>query len=78
MSLATLLKARGISRVFACGLATDYCVARLLLDARAAGLETSVILHACRAIDADGSLGSGWATMNAAAIWRIKAREILG
>ncbi len=78
MSLATLLKARGISRVFACGLATDYCVARLLLDARAAGLETFVIDDACRAIDAYGSLGSGWATMNAAAIWRIQAREILG
>jgi nicotinamidase/pyrazinamidase len=77
-SLATLLKARGISRVFACGLVTDYCVARLMLDARAAGLETFVIDDACRAIDADGSLGAAWAVMNAAAVWRIQAREILG
>lgn len=52
MRLAKLLKARRISRVFACGLATDYCVARLMLDARAAGLETFVIDDACRAIDA--------------------------
>ena len=74
----SLAKARGISRVFACGLATDYCVARLMLDARAAGLETFVIDDACRAIDADGSLGAAWAVMNAAAVWRIQAREILG
>ncbi len=77
-SLATLLKARGISRVFACGLATDYCVARLMLDARATGLETFVIDDACRPIDADGSLGAAWAVMNAAAVWRIQSREILG
>ena len=78
MSLATLLKARGISRVFACGVATDYCVARLLLDARAAGLETFVFDDACRAIDADGSLGAAWATMNAAAVWRISGSRDFG
>jgi len=78
MSLAALLKARGISRVFACGLATDYCVARLMLEARAAGLETFVIDDACRAIDANGSFAGAWSKMNAAAVWRIRAREILG
>ncbi len=78
MRLAALLKARGISRVFACGLATDYCVARLMLDARAAGLETFVIDDACRAIDANGSFAGAWSKMNAAAVWRIQAREILG
>ncbi len=77
MNLAKLLKARGISRVFACGLVTDYCVARLMLDARAAGLETFVIDDACRAIDANGS-AAAWATMNSAQVWRIRAREILG
>jgi nicotinamidase/pyrazinamidase len=78
MNLARLLKGRGIRRVFACGLVTDYCVARLMLDARAAGLETFVIDDACRAIDANGSFAAAWATMNAAAVWRIRAREILG
>ena len=78
MSLAALLKARGISRVFACGLATDYCVARLMIEARAAGVETFVIDDACRAIDADGSFAAAWAKMNSAAVWRIQARQILG
>jgi nicotinamidase/pyrazinamidase len=77
-SLAALLKARGISRVFACGLATNYCVARLMLDARAAGLETFVIEDACRAIDANGSFAGAWSKMNAAEVWRIQARQILG
>ena len=76
--LAALLKARGVRRIFACGLATDYCVAYSALDARAAGFETFVVDDACRAIDADGSLDAAWARMNAAGVWRIQAREILG
>jgi nicotinamidase/pyrazinamidase len=76
--LAALLKARGVKRVFACGLATDYCVAFSALDARAAGLEASVIEDACRAIDANDSLTDAWAKMNAAEVWRIQSAEILG
>ena len=38
--LAALLQARGVGRVFLCGLATDFCVAFSALDARAAGFET--------------------------------------
>ena len=70
--------ARGVRRVFACGLATDYCVAFSALDARAAGFETFVIEDACRAIDANDSLAAAWARMNAAEVWRIQSREILG
>ena len=76
--LAALLRARGIERVFACGLATDFCVAYSALDARAAGFETFVIDDACRAIDADGSLAAAWARMEAAGVKKIEAREILG
>ena len=76
--LAALLRARGIERVFACGLATDFCVAYSALDARAAGFETFVIDDACRAIDANGSLAAAWARMEAAGVRRIEAREILG
>jgi nicotinamidase/pyrazinamidase len=75
--LAPLLKARGTKRVFACGLATDYCVAFSALDARAAGFETFVVEDACRAIDANDSLSEAWAKMNAAEVWRVQSAEIL-
>ncbi|MCS7102231.1 MAG: bifunctional nicotinamidase/pyrazinamidase [Burkholderiaceae bacterium] len=54
--LAGLLRERGITHVYCCGLATDFCVAWSALDARAAGFETFVIEDACRAIDTGGSL----------------------
>jgi nicotinamidase/pyrazinamidase len=76
--LAALLRARGIERVFTCGLATDFCVAYSALDARAAGFETFVIDDACRAIDADGSLAAAWGRMDAAGVRKIHARELLG
>ena len=76
--LAAALKARGIRRVFACGLATDFCVAYSAVDARTAGFETFVIEDACRAIDANGSLQSAWARMEAAGVRRIQSPEILG
>jgi nicotinamidase/pyrazinamidase len=76
--LAALLRARGVERIFACGLATDYCVAFSALDARAAGFETFVIEDACRAIDANNSLDAAWARMNAAGVQRIQSRQILG
>ena len=75
--LAALLKARGTKRIFACGLATDYCVAFSALDARKADFETFVIEDACRAIDANDSLEAAWAKMNAAEVWRIQSRQIL-
>jgi len=76
--LAALLRARGVKRVFCCGLATDFCVAYSALDARAAGFDVFVIEDACRAIDAAGSLEAAWARMNAAEVWRVQFREILG
>ena len=76
--LSALLKARGVKRVFACGLATDFCVAHSALDARAEGFATFVIEDACRAIDANDSLAKAWARMNAAEVYRIQSAEILG
>ena len=76
--LAALLKARGVKRVFACGLATDYCVAFSALDARKEGFETFVIDDACRAIDANNSLDAAWARMSAAEVWRIQSGELAG
>jgi nicotinamidase/pyrazinamidase len=76
--LAALLRARGIKRVFACGLATDFCVAHSALDARREGFATFVIEDACRAIDANNSLIQAWGRMNAAEVCRIQSAEILG
>jgi nicotinamidase/pyrazinamidase len=76
--LAALLHARGVKRVFCCGLATDFCVAFSALDARAAGFEAFVVEDACRGIDAQGSLGAAWARMEANGVRRIHSRDILG
>ena len=66
--LAALLKARGIDRVFVCGLATDFCVAWTALDARAAGFETVLVEDVCRAIDLDGSLDAARTAMRDAGV----------
>ena len=74
--LAAYLKARGLSRVFVTGLATDFCVAWTALDARQAGFETWVIEDACRAIDANGSLTKAWSDMGAAGVRRIRSTDL--
>ena len=76
--LAAYLKARGISKLYLCGLATDYCVAWSALDARAAGFEATVIEDACRAIDLNGSLAKAWADMAAAGVERVTSDQIQG
>ena len=75
--LAAWLKAKGIGRVFLCGLATDYCVAYSALDARAAGFEAVVVEDACRAIDVNGSLAAAWARMDAAQVRRARSAQLL-
>jgi nicotinamidase/pyrazinamidase len=76
--LAALLRARGTKRVFACGLATDFCVAHSAVDARREGFAAFVIEDACRAIDANDSLSEAWTRMKGAAVRRIQSGEILG
>ena len=49
--LAALLAARGVRRVFVCGLATDYCVKATALDARRASLDVVVIEDAVRGVE---------------------------
>ena len=76
--LAAYLHARGIRRLWLCGLATDFCVAWSALDARSAGFEVSVIDDACRAIDLDGSLARAWADMTAAGVHKVQSAELVG
>lgn len=72
--LTGYLRARGLKRVFLCGLATDYCVAYSALDARAQGFEAVVLLDACRAIDLGGSLDAALVQMHAAGV-EVRACE---
>lgn len=75
--LAAYLHARGIRRLYLCGLATDYCVAFSALDARAAGFEAVVVEDACRAIDLNGSLARAWADMAEAGVGRIHSGQLV-
>ena len=56
--LADRLSDRGVKRVFAGGLATDYCVLRTVLDARAAGLDAVVLDDAVRAVNVESGDGA--------------------
>ena len=76
--LSEFLRGRGWSRVFLCGLATDFCVHYSALDARAEGFETAVIIDACRAIDLDGSLGAAMAAMDEAGVAVMSSAELSG
>jgi nicotinamidase/pyrazinamidase len=74
--LAGYLKQRGLSKVFAAGLATDFCVGWTAIDARRSGFETYVIEDACRGIDVQGSLAKAWAEMTKAGVKRIQSGDI--
>ncbi len=50
--LAAHLRERGVKRLWVGGLALDVCVQATVLDARAAGFETHVLVPATRAVDA--------------------------
>ena len=74
--LAGYLRERGIEHVYACGLATDFCVAWTALDARKLGFAATVVEDACRAIDTQGSLAAAWAALERAGVARIQARDV--
>lgn len=75
--LAGYLRETGVTRVWCCGLATDYCVAWSALDAHAAGFEVAVIEDASRAIDLNGSLAAAWQQLQAAGVSRVQSAEVL-
>jgi len=75
--LAAYLKARGMNTVYIAGLATDFCVASTAIDAVSAGFTAYVIEDACRAIDLNGSLQSGWQKMAAAGVMRIQSTDLI-
>jgi nicotinamidase/pyrazinamidase len=54
--LAGYLRERGFNRIFAVGLALDFCVRYSAEDARRQGFEVVVLVDACRGIDVGGSV----------------------
>ncbi|MBR2657849.1 MAG: bifunctional nicotinamidase/pyrazinamidase [Loktanella sp.] len=62
------LRTRGINKITLMGLALDFCVAYSALDASKLGLDVTVQLDLCRAIDFDGSLTKAKADMQAAGV----------
>jgi len=49
--LGDYLQRRGVTSVFVCGLATDYCVKWTALDALSLGFGTTVVSDACRGVE---------------------------
>ncbi|MEP0236275.1 bifunctional nicotinamidase/pyrazinamidase [Roseibium sp.] len=73
--LTGYLKERGISDVYVCGLATDFCVAWSAIDATISEFNVSVIEDASRGIDLNGSVAAAWADMKKAGIGRIQSDD---
>jgi nicotinamidase/pyrazinamidase len=74
--LGGYLRERGIDSVYVCGLATDFCVAWTVLDARNLGFAAVVIDDACRAIDTQGSLAAAWERMERAGVKRMQSGDV--
>jgi nicotinamidase/pyrazinamidase len=56
--LAAYLRERGLTRIFAAGLAFDFCVRYSAEDARRERFSVTVIEDACRGIDVEGSMAA--------------------
>ena len=54
--LSGLLLEKGVRSLILVGLATDFCVAFSAIDAVSLGFDVSIPMHACRAINNQGSL----------------------
>ena len=75
--LAGYLRDRGLSSVFLCGLAWDYCVGYSALDGVALGFDVTVIEDAVRGIAPDtmAAMAARWDT---AGVKRIQSTALLG
>ena len=74
--LAGYLRERGLTDLYVCGLATDFCVAWTALDGRAASFDVTVIEDACRAIDLQGSCAKAWQDMTKAGVEKMGSDQI--
>ena len=74
--LGDYMRERGVSRVFVCGLATDYCVKFTALDARQLGFETSLVEDASRGVNVKpGDVARAVEEMRGAGVQIIRAAD---
>jgi nicotinamidase/pyrazinamidase len=74
--LAGYLRERGLTRLFLCGLAYDFCVRYSALDGSTAGFECTVIEDATRAIGLPGSIESTNEAFATQGVRRILSHEL--
>jgi nicotinamidase/pyrazinamidase len=76
--LGDYLHEKGITDVYVCGLATDFCVKYTALDALSLGFKTFLIEDACRGVNIQpGDVAKAVAEMADAGIAVVQAKEIL-
>ncbi len=76
-NLAEDLRARGIMRIFVCGLATDYCVKFTCLDGRKKEFDVFLIEDLCRAIDnPPGTANAAVEEMRQAGVQPLHSRDL--
>jgi nicotinamidase/pyrazinamidase len=74
--LAGYLRERGLTRVFAVGLALDFCVRYSAEDAKREGFDVVVVEDACRGIDVSGSVKATRESFAASGIDVVRAETI--
>jgi len=76
--LVEWLKVQGVTEVFVCGLATDYCVKYTALDAAQLGFKTHFIKDASRGVNLQpDDVRNAIAEMNRAGIATVQSSDIL-
>ncbi|HEV2619562.1 MAG TPA: nicotinamidase [Acidobacteriaceae bacterium] len=75
--LAGYLRERGLTRLFLCGLAYDFCVRHSAIDGTGLGFECLVIEDACRAVDLPGSVAAADQAFAEAGVHRVRFADVL-
>ena len=75
--LAGYLRERGLTRLFLCGLAYDFCVQFSAVDGKQLGFETLVIEDATRAVGLPGSVDGTNAALAELGIPRVNRADLL-
>jgi nicotinamidase/pyrazinamidase len=75
--LGEWLRARGVTDLYVCGLATDYCVKFTALDAVQMGFKTHLIEDACRGVNLrPGDVADALATMQRAGVALVRSADL--